>query len=169
MCLTAVPTPGCTTPLPNSVREGAGTGGSSTTRAFLDFHTGADHIMIDIAPNATISRGPAVWLPSPDPLPRISPLRSAERRTVAESWRLATIWTSPRLTSASLLSVINATPLGRWECTDMLPRAFPQPHQRCVNDVIRLVPVALAAVIASGLLTASGMPSEAFAGSWRRE
>jgi hypothetical protein len=42
--------------------------------------------MIDIAPNATISRGPAVWLPSPDPLPRISPLRSAERRTVAESW-----------------------------------------------------------------------------------
>jgi hypothetical protein len=131
MCLTAVPTPGCTTPLPNSVREGAGTGGSSTTRAFLDFHTGADHIMIDIAPNATISRGPAVWLPSPDPLPRISPLRSAERRTVAESWRLGTIWTRPRLTSASLLSVINATPLGRWECTDMLPRAFPQPHQRC--------------------------------------
>jgi hypothetical protein len=86
MCLTAVPTPGCTTPLPNSVREGAGTGGSSTTRAFLDFHIRADHIMIDIAPNATISRGPAVWLPSPDPLPRISPLRSAERRTVAESW-----------------------------------------------------------------------------------
>ena len=73
---------------------------------FLDFHTGADHIMIDIAPNATISRGPAVWLPSPDPLPRISPLRSAERRTVAESWRLGTIWTRPRLTSASLLSVI---------------------------------------------------------------
>ncbi len=57
----------------------------------------------------------------------------------------------------------------------MLPRAFPQPHQLrnltsdVVGDVIRLVPVALAAVIASGLLTASGMPSEAFAGSWRRE
>jgi hypothetical protein len=38
-----------------------------------------------------------------------------------------------------------------------------------LSAMIRLVPVALAAVIASGLLTASGMPSEAFAGSWRRE
>ena len=45
----------------------------------------------------------------------------------------------------------------------------PQLTSDVVSDVIRSVPVALAAVIASGLLTASGMPSEAFAGSWRRE
>jgi len=52
---------------------------------------------------------------------------------------------------------------------DMFPGPCCHLTNDVVSDVIRSVPVALAAVIGSGLLTASGMPSEAFAGSWHRE
>jgi hypothetical protein len=76
MCLTAVPTPGCTTPLPNSVREGAGTGGSSTTRAFLDFHTGADHNDRH-RPQCDNIKGPGSLAAEPrSPAPYLSPTLS---------------------------------------------------------------------------------------------